>query len=76
MLKEQNMKYAGLTDDPEASRIAHGRPSDWWQRSFKTEKEARQWEKEVLARPGTSGKSGGTEWKFGYVFTITNLTTQ
>lgn len=70
------MKYAGLTDNPETSRIAHGKPSDWWQRNFKSEKEARQWEKEVLARPGYTGKPEGEGWKFGYIFTITNLTTQ
>ena len=40
------MKYVGLTDDPETRKEAHGNPSDWWQRSFSTEKEARQWEKE------------------------------
>ena len=70
------MKYAGLTDDPETSRIAHGKPSDWWQCNFKNEKEARQWEKEVLARSGHTGKPGGEAWKFGYIFTITNLTAQ
>jgi hypothetical protein len=70
------MKYAGLTDDPEASRSAHGKPPDWSQLSFKNEKEARQWEKEVLARPGYTGKPGEKDWKFGYIFTITNLTVQ
>ena len=70
------MKYAGLTDYPDESRIGHGKPSDWWQSSFKNEKEARQWEKDVLARPGYTGKPSEEAWKFGYIFTITNLTVQ
>jgi hypothetical protein len=70
------MKYAGLTDDPEASRSAHGKPSDWSQLSFTKEKEARQWLKEALARPGYTGKPGDAAWKFGYTFTISNLTIQ
>jgi hypothetical protein len=74
--KEPPMKYAGLTDDPETSRSAHGKPSDWSVSNFKNEKEARRWEKDVLARPGYSGKTGGKEWKFGFIYTITNLTTQ
>ena len=70
------MKYASLTGDPEASRIAHGRPSDWWQCSFKNEKEAHQWIKEVLARPNYTGKTEAEGWKFGFTYTITNVTTQ
>jgi hypothetical protein len=70
------MKYAGLTDDPEASRIAHGKPSDWWQCSFKNEKEAHQWLKDALARPNFTGKVEGDGWKFGFSYLITNMTTQ
>jgi hypothetical protein len=70
------MKYAGLTDDPEASRSAHGKPPDWSQLSFKKEKEARQWLQEVLARPGYSGKAEGDSWKYGFSYTISNLTIQ
>lgn len=46
------MKYLGLTDNPEERKAAHGNPSDWWQRSFTAESEARRWEKDMLARPG------------------------
>ena len=74
--KEPQMKYAGLTDNPEASRIAHGKPSDWWVSAFKNEKEARQWEKDMITRPGYTVKPRGNEWRYGYIFTITNLTTQ
>ena len=70
------MKYAGLTDDPETRKKAHGNPSDWWQRSFATEKEARQWEKEMLAKPGYKGGSSGEGWKYGYTYTITSTTKQ
>ena len=53
------MKYVGLTDDPDRRRQEHGNPSDWWQRSFSTEAEARRWEKEMLSRPGYTGNPGG-----------------
>jgi hypothetical protein len=68
------MKYVGLTDDPEARKKAHGNPSDWWQRRFDTEKEARQWEKEMLAKPGHKGGTGGEGWRYGYTYTVTNTT--
>jgi hypothetical protein len=68
------MKYVGLTDDPDERKKAHGYPSDWWQRSFSTEKEARQWEKEMAAKPGYKGAGGGTGWKYGYTYTITSST--
>ena len=56
------MKYVGLTDNP--SR----------QRSFTTESEARSWEKEMLAKPGYKGGTGGDGWKYGYTYTITSST--
>ena len=68
------MKYVGLTDDPESRKEAHGNPSDWWQRSFSTETEARQWEKDMLARPGYTGGTGGEGWRYGYTYTITSST--
>ena len=68
------MKYVGLTDDPQSRKAAHGNPSDWEQRSFSTEAEARRWEKEMLARPGYTGGTGGGGWRYGYTYTITNYT--
>lgn len=68
------MKYVGLTDDPKARKVEHGNPSDWWQRSFSTENEARQWEKDTLAKPGYRGGTGGEGWRYGYTYTITSST--
>ena len=68
------MKYVGLTDDPQERKQAHGTPPDWWQRSFSTEADARQWEKDMLARLGHTGGRGGAGWHYGYTYTITNTT--
>jgi len=68
------MKYAGLTDDLNDRKAAHGNPSDWWSRSFASEKEARQWEKATLAQPGYKGGPGGAGWRYGYTYTITSST--
>lgn len=68
------MKYVGLTDKPSDRKAAHGNPSDWWQRDFKSEKEARQWEKDTLAKPGYKGGTGGAGWKYGYTYTISSST--
>lgn len=68
------MKYVGLTDAPETRKAAHGNPSDWWQRGFDSEAEARQWEKGMLARPGYTGGGGGQGWRYGYTYTITDTT--
>lgn len=68
------MKYVGLTDDPKNRKTEHGNPSDWWQRSFATEREARQWEKDMLAKPGNKGGTGGGGWEYGYTYTITSTT--
>ena len=68
------MKYVGLTDDPETRKSAHGDPAGWWQRSFSNEKEAREWEKEMLSKPGYQGGPGGGGWKYGYTYTVTNAT--
>ena len=68
------MKYVGLTDDPDTRKQAHGNPSDWWQRSFSSESEARYWEEQMLAKPDYKGDVGGEGWKYGYTYTITNST--
>lgn len=68
------MKYVGLTDDPEERKQVHGNPVDWWQREFYSEREARAWEKEMLAKPGYKGGTGGEGWRYGYTYTITYLT--
>ncbi len=67
------MRYAGLTDDPDTRKQAHGNPSDWWQRSFSTENEARKWEKDMLAR-GYKGDTGGKGWRYGYTYSVTSNT--
>ena len=70
------MKYVGLTDNPSRRKAEHGNPPDWWQCSFKTEHEARKWEKEMLAKPGHTGGTGGDGWRYGYTYTISSSTTQ
>jgi hypothetical protein len=71
-----SVKYVGLTDNPDTRKIEHSSPSDWWQRKFDTENQARQWEKEMLEKPGYTGGPGGSGWKYGYTYTITNSTKQ
>jgi hypothetical protein len=68
------MKYVGLTDDPEDRKAAHGNPVDWWQCEFATESKARGWEKAMLAKPGYTGGTGGSGWRYGYTYTITATT--
>lgn len=68
------MKYVGLTDHPDARKVAHGNPSDWWQPQFTNEQAARQWEKNMLAKPGYKGGEGGEGWRYGYTYTITSST--
>lgn len=68
------MKYVGLTDNPSRRVAEHGNPSDWLQRSFSNEAEARRWEKDMLSRPGYSGGTGGDGWRYGYTYTITRST--
>ncbi|MFH1219515.1 MAG: hypothetical protein V1694_03570 [Candidatus Eisenbacteria bacterium] len=74
--EEEQMKYVGLTDDPGQRKIAHGNPSDWWQRYFSTEKEARDWERDMVAKPGYTGGGGGEGWHYGYTYIITASTKQ
>lgn len=62
------MRYAGLTDDPERRKREHGSPPDFRVvRRFGTEREARDWEKGILAK-GYAGDTGGKGWEFGYTF--------
>ncbi len=70
------MKYVGLTDEPDRRRQEHGNPSDWYQKIFNNEYEARIWEKEMLAKPGYTGGPGGEGWRYGYIYTITSSTIQ
>ena len=49
------MKYVGLTDNSDVRKVQHGNPKDWWCRSFTSEKEARQWEADMIVRAGFSG---------------------
>jgi hypothetical protein len=64
------MRYVGITDDPEARRIALGKPSDWIQYRFTDEEEAKAWEKKVLNGPGFTGGHGNEGWRYGYAFTM------
>jgi hypothetical protein len=70
------MKYVGLTDNEKERKTAHGNPTDWWSRTFSSEKEARQWEKDMPAKPGYKGGAGGAGWKIGYTYTITSSTVE
>lgn len=70
------MKYVGLTNDPDTRKQQHGNPSDWWQKVFSTEKEARDWENDMISKSGYKGGGGGKGWKYGYTYTITNSTTE
>jgi hypothetical protein len=70
------MKYVGLTDDPDRRRQEHDNPSDWYQRRFSNEDEARRWEQEMLSKPDYTGGTGGEGWRYGYTYTITPSTTQ
>jgi hypothetical protein len=64
------MKYAGLTDDPKAKKKEHNNPSDFKERPFGSESEARRWEKH-MRRQGYEADSGSKGWRFGYTFSVT-----
>lgn len=70
------MRYVGLTDDPAARRAAHGNPTDWCEHRFETERAAREWEEDMLSRPGYTGGPAGKGWHFGYIYTIRRNTIQ
>ena len=68
--------YAGLTDNPEQRKNEHGNPSDWKHYGpFQNENQARNWEKDALAK-GFQGGAGGKGWQYGYTYTITPSTKQ
>ena len=69
------MKYAGLTDNPEAKRVEHGNPIDWNQHRFFGRDEAKVWER-LMVDIGYQGNVESEEWKYGYTFTITKKTIQ
>ncbi|MCK4339205.1 MAG: hypothetical protein KAW87_04375 [Candidatus Cloacimonetes bacterium] len=65
------MRYVGLTDDLEQRKKQHGNPPSFKRvRTFRTEKAAREWEKEILKK-GYEGDTGGKGWKYGYTYTVT-----
>ncbi len=43
-------------------------------KNFSDRKEARDWEKEMLSKPGYKGGTGGAGCKYGYTYTITSST--
>jgi hypothetical protein len=49
------MKYVGLTDDPTTRKIQHANPADWSLRRFSSEKEVRDWERNLISQPGYQG---------------------
>jgi len=59
------MKFAGLTDDPAKRKVDHNNPSDWTQKSFSNEAEARQWLKDLLEKPEYETGPGDLGWRFG-----------
>lgn len=66
------MRYAGLTDDPDRRKKDHNYPKDFRVlHRFTSEKEARDWEKDMLAQ-GYKGDTGGAGWRYGYTFSITS----
>jgi hypothetical protein len=64
------MKFAGLTDDPARRKVDHNNPSDWTQKSFSNEAEARRWLKELLEKPEYETGPGDLGWRFGYTYKI------
>ncbi len=67
----------GLTDDPDRRRTEHGSPSDWRVvRSFAAEVQARAWEGQFANAPGYRAGTGGSGWRYGYAYTITQRTKQ
>jgi predicted GIY-YIG superfamily endonuclease len=65
------MRYVGLTNDHKRRKEEHGNPKDFRVlRTFKTEKEAREWEKQMLGK-GYKGDTGGKGWRYGYTFSKT-----
>ncbi|GAG22488.1 unnamed protein product [marine sediment metagenome] len=64
------MRYVGLTDDPKRREQEHGNPRDFRVvHDFNSEKEARQWEKQMLTQ-GYKGDVGGAGWRHGYTYSV------
>lgn len=63
------MNCFGLTDHPERRKQELGNPADWRQRVFVNETKARQWEREMLAKPDQTSVSDGNGWMYGYTYT-------
>lgn len=70
------MIFVGLTNSPMRCRLDRGKPTDWIQRRFSSEPEARQWLAMMAAKEGltTSESLHSDDWQFGYVYTITLAT--
>ena len=64
------MIFAGLTDDPARRKEEHSNPTDWKQRTFPTEAEARKWLKELLEKPEYETGAGDLGWRYGYTYKI------
>ena len=62
------MKYAGLTDEPQRSKLERNNPSDFKvMQQFTSEPAARQWERRMLGH-GYERDTTGKGWKYGYTF--------
>ena len=57
------MKFVGLTNNPEETKTAHGNPYDWEQRYFYSERDARNWEKQMRTKAGYKGGRSNHEWR-------------
>jgi len=65
------MRYAGLSDAPDRRKKEHGNPPDFRVvHTFRVEKEAREWERQMLAQ-GYAGDTGGAGWRYGYTYSVT-----
>ncbi len=66
--------YVGLTNNPQRRWEEHGKPRDFKHKQFRTEQEARRWERHYTRLPGMAGNTGGRGWKYGYWYTVTRST--
>lgn len=68
MTEMKGRRTVGLASDPLRRREALGNPERWMTaKRFHTEKEAREWEDELVSQ-GYRRDDGGTGWEFGYTF--------
>jgi len=64
-------RYVGLTNNLDQRKEQHGSPPGFRRvHAFRTEKEARAWEEQMLSK-GYKGDTGGKGWKYGYTFPVT-----